>query len=775
MHLDFLSVQSFFRGTRSRSGSRPRGRSAHSPRRRGFSHFEQLETRQALTVNVTTLADAGAGSLRQAILDVNSAGIVNTITFQNLAAGTIALASELPTLTNPAGTTFTFGGTTAITTAITLDGASALAADGLTIGAGANSVVLNGLKLTLTHFDSGLKFLGSSTGSTVNGLTITDNTNGIELDGGSLAGMTITGNTITMNSQSGIFAASGVTGLTIGGTNAGAGNTIAYNGEGLFFRPGAYSGTVVAGNSIYGNNDNGVLLGTSGGALTNLTIGGSSTAANTISYNKQNGVEVSQGSYSSTIVQGNTISSNGAYGVQLSPSGQSLTDLTIGGSTAGQGNTIASNAADGIGVFGGTYTNTVVQGNTIQYNQNNGVNINLFAGGGAFSGLLLGGATTAAGNTINANGLDGVQVNSGAYTSTFVRGNTITSNGRNGVNFYAPFGEKVTGLQLGGTSAGLGNTVTGNAASGLTASKGDYTGTAVLGNTFSTNKIGISLTNTQNLNIGGVATAFKNTINSNTETGLFATGTLTGTMFQGNSLTGNPQGVSLLDAQGLSVGSASAGGGNIIAGGTTGVRAVGNLSSSLVAGNTITGQTTGIQMINATGASSATPFFVGGTATTVGNGVGNYVASTVHGLYAAGTMNNTTIAGNIFSASALGGNAMVLENATGLTVGGSAAGTGNTLTAAQGNGLWAAGHSIGTGFYKNTLTASTNGAVLINATNFLFGVANNAALGNIVQYNQVGVRAMGVCTGSGVCYTTWLGNTRKIVNTATGLIVFPKV
>lgn len=102
-----------------------------------------------------------------------------------------------------------------------------------------------------------------------------------------------------------------------------------------------------------------------------------------------------------------------------------------------------------------------------------------------------------------------------------------------------------------------------------------------------------------------------------------------------------------------------------------------------------------------------------------------------------GSLAGTTIAGNIFSASRLGGNAMVLENTTGLTVGGSAAGTGNTLTAARGNALYAAGFMTGTGFYKNTLTASTNGALLNSVKNFLFGVANNAALGNIVQYNKV--------------------------------------
>lgn len=758
-----------------RAAASIRSRSARPRRRRGLSQFEQLEGRQLLAVNVTTLDDDGAGSLRQAIRTVSTAAVADTIVFQGLGTGTIALKTALPTLTNPAGTTFSFSGTTAIT----LDGTSAVAvdagADGLTIGAGANGVVLNGLNLTIKNFDSGLRLEGGSTNSTFQGLTVTRSTRGIELVGGSLTGTTIAGNTITLNSQSGIVAAGGVTGLTIGGTTTGTGNTITFNDDGIVFLPGTYTGTIVQGNTITSNSGDGVLLGAAGGTLSGLVIGGSSAAANTITYNKQNGVDVSQGVYTGTVIQGNTISANGGYGVQLSPATQTLSNLTIGGTDKGQGNTIASNAADGIGIFGGTYTNTVVQGNTIQYNQNNGVNINLLAGGGAFTGLSLGGGAPGAGNIIHSNVLDGVLVNAGTYTSTFVRGNTITSNGRNGVNFFAAFGEKLTGLQLGGTTSALGNTVTGNAVSGLAASKGDYATTAVLGNTFSKNTIGISLNDSQNLAIGGVATAFKNTIDSNTETGLFATGTLSGTTFQGNALTGNPLGVSLVDAQGLSLGTAAAGGGNTITGGTTGLRAVGNLSNSVVSGNSITGQTTGIQLVNATGASTATPFFVGGAATTVGNGAGNYVASTVYGLYATGTMTNTTIAGNIFSASAQGGSGMVLQNATGLTVGGSTAGFGNTLTAAKGNGLWVGGLSTGTGFFKNTLTASKNGAALINAKKFHFGLANNAALRNTVQRNQVGVRAVGNCTGSGVCYTRWLGNTRTTVNIARGLLVVPRV
>jgi hypothetical protein len=153
-----------------------RGRSAHPRRRNGSNRFEQLEARLALAVTVTNTNDAGAGSLREAITTVNAAAIANTITFQDLTVSTIALSTELPALTNPAGTTFSFSGTTAIT----LDGASALAADGLTIGAGANSVVFNVPGLTITNFDSGLKFLGGSTGSTIKGLTLSGNNNGIE-------------------------------------------------------------------------------------------------------------------------------------------------------------------------------------------------------------------------------------------------------------------------------------------------------------------------------------------------------------------------------------------------------------------------------------------------------------------------------------------------------------------------------------------------------------------------------------------------------------------
>ncbi len=70
----------------SRPAVRQRARSAS--RRQGVG-LERLEARQLLAVDVTTLADSGAGSLRAAIEAVNAGGKADSIVFKNLSAGTI--------------------------------------------------------------------------------------------------------------------------------------------------------------------------------------------------------------------------------------------------------------------------------------------------------------------------------------------------------------------------------------------------------------------------------------------------------------------------------------------------------------------------------------------------------------------------------------------------------------------------------------------------------------------------------------------------------------
>src|SRR4030095_5145249 len=103
----------------------------------------------AATFTVSTTSDAGPGSLRQAIIDANSAPGKDTIEFLIPGAGphTIALQSALPTLADTAGVVidgYTQPGSSpntqiALTTAIImidLDGTATTDANGLLINGG---------------------------------------------------------------------------------------------------------------------------------------------------------------------------------------------------------------------------------------------------------------------------------------------------------------------------------------------------------------------------------------------------------------------------------------------------------------------------------------------------------------------------------------------------------------------------------------------------------------------------------------------------------------
>lgn len=795
---------------------RPARPHARRPLRRPPVHLERLEPRQLLAVDVTTLADSGAGSLRAAIAAVNTAGTADTIVFKNLGAGTIHAASTLPTLA-VSGTSFQFQGTT---TAITIDGSGAGAGgNGLIIGAGVNTIGLSGIVLTIQNFaENGLSFAGGSTGSTIEGLalrlngfngiqfnggtytgtrilntSISDNgragivtvaaapgltiggtltnqgnniygngTHGIELAAGSYTGAAIVGNRIVDNDQCGIATAGGVAGLTIGGTTSAASNTIAINAaSGLQLGSGSYTGTVIQGNTISLNEAAGITFAVAGGTATGLVIGGPAAGAgNDIGDNETAGIVVSAGTYTDTVIQGNDITSNVLAGISLAPAAAgTVSNLAIGGTAAGTANDIVANDAIGLLVGPGTYTGTVVQGNRIQTNGSHGVS--LAPAAGTLAGLVIGGSAAAA-NTISGNAGDGVNATAGTYTATTVSSNAISSNTGAGVRL-APGGGSLTGLVVGGSTAtGLGNTLAGNTGGGVVAAAGTYTGTLVQGNTISGSAVGISLTGAQQIAVGGANSNLGNTVSGATTRGLFATGTLTGATASFNTLTGNATGATLQDATGFTFG--NAGVGNRITGGTLGIVASGVLDNSQVLGNIVSGVQSGIVLIDARGSAAGSPFRVGNTATTTGAGVGNNVTATTLALHARGALANTFVAGNIFKATASGGNGAALVNAANLTLGGFNAADGNILTAAQGNGLYANGACSNTRVFRNTITASRNGIVIDNATNLFVGFLNNTSVGNLVQYNQLGLFTTGTNTGTGVMNTTWFRNVRKTRN-----------
>lgn len=807
---------------RSRSRLSP-GRRRDLRLRRGMV-LERLEPRRLLAVDVTNLNDSGTGSLRAAITAVNTAGTADSIVFKNLSAGTIYALSTLPTLA-VSGTTFQFSGTT---TAITVDGSGAGAGgDGLIIGAGVNTVGLTGMAFTIQNFArNGLSFAGGSTGTTLDGLSlrlngfngiqfaggnyagtavrnaqISDNgragiataagatgltiggtlanqgnnilgngTHGVELAGGAYTGTAIVGNRIVDNDQCGIATSGGVTNLTVGGTTAAAANTIAINtASGIQFGPGSYTGTTIQGNMISLNEAAGVAFAIAGGSATGLLLGGATAAAaNTISDNGTAGVLVSAGTYTGTLVQGNTITGNTTAGVSLAPAAAgTVSGLTIGGTGTGTGNTIESNDAVGLLVGPGTFTGTLVQGNSIRSNSSHGVS--LAPAAGTLAGLTIGGGTAAA-NTVGGNGGDGVHAAAGAYTSTLVQANTISTNTGAGVRLAAGSGS-LLGLAIGGgKAAGLGNTLAANTAGGVLAEPGTYTGTLVQGNTISGGGVGISLSAAQGITVGGAAADLGNTVSGATQRGLYATGNLANAVATFNTLSGNATGAELDGAAGFTFGNTAAG--NTITGGSRGIVARGTLGGTQVLGNAISGTGSGVVLTDARGASAASPFRVGGTVARTGTGPGNSVTATSLGLHARGDLSNTLVAGNVFKATAAGGTGAALVNATGLMLGGFAAGDGNILTAGLGNGLYANGLCNGSRVYRNTITASQYGILLDNARNLFVGFLYNASVGNLVQYNQIGLFSVGNNAGTGVTYTTWFRNIRQQFN-AGNVFIFP--
>ena len=127
---------------------------------------------QAATFTVTNPHDSGAGSLRQAITDANSAVGADTIAFD--VSGTITLASDLPAITDPLTIDASGGG-------VVLDGAGT-ASVGLDVSD--NFVQFSVLGLTIQNIAGrGIVIATCDIDATIDGVTIADVTNrGINID-----------------------------------------------------------------------------------------------------------------------------------------------------------------------------------------------------------------------------------------------------------------------------------------------------------------------------------------------------------------------------------------------------------------------------------------------------------------------------------------------------------------------------------------------------------------------------------------------------------------
>ena len=517
---------------RSSIPDRPTARSSRRVRR--FNLPELLEARTLLsTYWVTSAADDGAGSLRQAILNANVDTTPDIIAFNISGSGvqTITPLSPLPAVTNSVFIDATTQSGYALNSPmIDLSGVSA--------GAGANGLELqaagSGIKgLAINNFTGAAVLLDGAGGDTIaNNFLGTDPT-------GTLAQPN--GGGVLVNSSHNLISNNLISGNTVDGVSI----------SGTSITP--VDGTVIAGNLIGADVTGELSVGNASGAYNaagvyvsyaiNTVIGGTTAAdRNVISGNAHDGVAFANISGLGNIVEGNYIGtdvtglnplSNFANGVDLG----TIDTLAVSNVTVTD-NLISANFASG--VYLSAASNNFVAGNLIgtdingQDPQQDNLGDALMGnrGSGVFldfgaASNTIGGTAAVARNLISANWSNGISINTHAMTPlNLIEGNWIGTDGtgaaaspNQGDGMYVSGGGAIIG------APGAGNVISGNFGEGLQLTNGaivqgnfigtDPTGTATVPNL--DNGILISGSNNQ---IGGSVPGAGNVIAFNRTSGV---------------------------------------------------------------------------------------------------------------------------------------------------------------------------------------------------------------------------------------------------------------
>ncbi|HJQ24061.1 MAG TPA: BACON domain-containing carbohydrate-binding protein [Blastocatellia bacterium] len=266
---------------------------------------------------------------------------------------------------------------------------------------------------------------------------------------------------------------------------------------------GCYIGTNAAGNQMLGNGEQGVSVSSN----SNNTVGGTTAAArNVICGSSANGVLI-LGPAAGNLVQGNYIGTNAAGtgsfgnvgdGVEMVSAANTVSNCSIGGTTAGAGNVISGNNGSGI-QFYGIGTGNLIQGNLIGLSATGQQGV-----GNSLYGVVvtdatsttIGGSVATARNVVSGNGADGIRINQNTANNNFVKGNYVGTladgvsplpNGSDGILLL----NDANTNQIGGV-AGEGNLIAYNLGAGVRVAAG--TGNAILANRITANQgLGIDL------------------------------------------------------------------------------------------------------------------------------------------------------------------------------------------------------------------------------------------------------------------------------------------
>jgi hypothetical protein len=745
---------------------RPASRAPFRPR------LEPLEDRTLLSAfHVTTTADAGSGSLRQAIMDSNAAPGSNTIDF-NIGGGgiqTIQLASALPAISVPvvmnATTQPGFDGSPLIV----LDGSQVMdmMADGLLITAG-NSTVRG---LVIDGFGA-----AGVMGQVAIGIHL--QTNGGNLIAGNYIGTGTAGAAFSGNGRGVVIESSN---NTVGGTTAADRNVIGTNGTAVFITGAAASGNQVEGNYLGTNaagtaalgNNYGVII--SGGAANN-TIGGIVTGAgNVISGNRVAGVRFQDNGTSNNKVLGNYIGINAAGSTAVPNDIGVLIFMgananTVGGTTAAARNIISGSrplaVGDGIGIYisGSSTSGNQVQGNYIGTNPSGTAamanDYGVVIDNGAQNNTI-GGSAAGTGNVISGNRNTGISIEALSMTASTTSGNQVLGNyvGTNAAGtaalandfgvaiVSAGTGNMATNNMIGGLAAGSANVISGNLEDGIDIEGTGTSNNFVLSNYIGTNAAGTAAVangnygvfiaaSAANTIVGGTTPPERNVISGNSGGGVLLAGSATMTNFvegnyigtdaTGTTAVGNGYGVTLSSAANHNnVGGTASGAANIISGnslagvalldtGTTNNLVLGNFIGTTVSGTAALGNGVGVQVDN--GAANNT---IGGTTAAARNVISGNTNEGVllHGFDSSGNQLLGNYVGIDVTGTVAVGNGSgihVQQGARNTTIGGTAAGAGNIVSGNTGDGIRIEGSlTSGTVVQGNFIGTSADGTAAL--------------------------------------------------------------
>jgi hypothetical protein len=593
--------------------------------------------------------------------------------------------------------------------------------------------------------------------------------NGIVVNGienvlqGNYVGTDSTGTHPLPNTEDGVSVYAGMNNQ-IGGTEPGAGNLLSGNFQrGIYF----YGGT---GDSVEGNRIGTDPSGTR--AVPNLqggifllggssnTIGGTAAGAgNLVSGNLLFGMNIItennrvQGNQVGTDITGTRALGNGTNGPGMIIGG---TNNLIGGTEPGTGNLISGNQGDGLDLG---YTN-LAQGNWIGIDITgtralpNGRGVSITGGT-----PTLGGQVPGAGNVISGNINEGVVI-SNAGTGVVIQGNRIGTDVQglralgNAVGISIASG---AGLTIGGTAAGAGNLISGNRVAGIAVAGSspaiqgnsigtDWTGTAPLGN-----GVGITVSGTSRVTIGGTVAGAGNLVSANLGDGLelasnsVVQGNWIGIDASGENALGNGGYGILVQASNNTIGGTAAGAGNVISGNQQdGIALDGSpCTGNLVQGNFIGTDATGTFAVpNQDGITIA----AGSTGNTIGgaqSGARNVISGNTNDGVAIFTSGNS-VQGNYIGTDVTG--SVSVPNLTGVLslgaiIGGTAVGAGNLISgnsldgvATSGDNNLIQGNQIGTDADGiSPLDNGRNGVNLSSANNTVGGTGYGA--GNTIAWN----------------------------------------